>query len=123
MAADEVLSKESPGLLEAAYRVLRLAAADGGSANNEGAIRDGFGDRFEFFGAGEQWLSTNGGTRFAKGRFVGIHDAQMEEAEVAHGASGGANVERIARLDKDDAQVVELGKGRQGCEFTAEEKR
>ncbi len=123
MAADEVLSKESPGLLEAAYRVLRLAAADGGSANNEGAIRDGFGDRFEFFGAGEQWLSTNGGTRFAKGRFVGIHDAQMEEAEVTHGASGSTDVERIARLDEDNAQEVGFGVRRQGSESTAEEKR
>jgi hypothetical protein len=38
----------------------------------------------------------------------------MEETKVAHGASGSANVERIARLDKDDAQVVGLGEGRQG---------
>jgi hypothetical protein len=33
----------------------------------------------------------------------------MEETEVAHGACGGANVERIARVDEDDAQVIELG--------------
>jgi hypothetical protein len=33
----------------------------------------------------------------------------MEEAKVAHGAGGGADVERIARVDEDDAQVVELG--------------
>jgi hypothetical protein len=33
----------------------------------------------------------------------------MEEAEVAHSAGGGANVERIARVDEDDAQVIELG--------------
>jgi len=45
----------------------------------------------------------------------------MEEAEVAHGARSGADVERIARLDKDDAQVFELGERRQGSEFTAGE--
>ena len=63
------------------------------------------------------------GTCFAEGQLIGIHDAKMEEAKVAHGAGGGANVEWIARLDKDDAQVVELGEGRQGSEFTAGEKR
>jgi hypothetical protein len=33
----------------------------------------------------------------------------MEKAKVAHGASGGADVERIARADEDDMQVIELG--------------
>jgi hypothetical protein len=33
----------------------------------------------------------------------------MKEAKVAHGAGGGANVERIARVDEDDAQIIELG--------------
>jgi hypothetical protein len=47
----------------------------------------------------------------------------MEEAEVAHRASGGANVERIARVDENDVQMVELGKRRQESEFTAEQKR
>ena len=40
-------------MLEATNRVLRLARADGGGANNEGTIRDGFGNGLEFFGAGE----------------------------------------------------------------------
>jgi len=53
MAAGEVLSKESPGRLEAANGMLRLAAADGSGSDNEGAICDGFGDSFEFFGADE----------------------------------------------------------------------
>jgi aldose 1-epimerase len=41
----------------------------------------------------------------------------VEEAEVAHGAGGGANVERIARVDEDDAQVIELGWGGQGTDY------
>ena len=118
-----MLTKEASGWFEAANGMLRLAAADGGGSDDEGAIRDGFGNGFELFGASEQWLSANRGTRFAGGQFVGIHYAQMEEAKVAHGASSGADVERIARLDKDDVQVLELGEGRQESEFTAEEKR
>ena len=47
----------------------------------------------------------------------------MEETEVAHGAGGRADVERVARIDEDDAQAVELGEGRQGSEFTAGEKQ
>jgi hypothetical protein len=122
-AAGEMFAQESRGLLEAANRVLRLAAADRGGPDNERAIRHSFRDGLKFFGAGEQWGGADGGARFAKCQFIRIHDAKMEEAEVAHGASGGANVERIARLDENDAQVVELGKGRQGSEFTAEEKQ
>lgn len=37
----------------------------------------------------------------------------MEETEVAHGAGGRADVERVARIDEDDAQAVELGSGGQ----------
>ena len=37
----------------------------------------------------------------------------MEETEVAHSAGGRADVERVARIDEDDAQAVELGLGRQ----------
>jgi hypothetical protein len=38
----------------------------------------------------------------------------LEEAEVAHGAGGGADVEWVARIDEDDAQVIELGMDGQG---------
>ena len=46
------------------------------------------------------------GTRLAKRHFVGIHDTQPAKAEVAHGASRGADVERIARIHQHDAQPV-----------------
>lgn len=39
----------------------------------------------------------------------------MKEPEVAHGASGRADVERIARGNKDDAQTVEFSRPRQGA--------
>ena len=96
-------------MFEAFDGVLRVAAANGGGADDESAVRDGFGNSLELFGAGEKRRGTHGRACFTKGQFVWIHDAKMEEAEVAHGAGGGANVERIARVDEDDAQVIELG--------------
>jgi len=96
-------------LLEAFDGVLRIAAAHGGGADDERAVRDSFGNRLELFGAGEKRRGAHSGACFTKGQFVWIHDAKMEEAEVAHGAGGGANIERIARVDEDDAQVIELG--------------
>ncbi len=60
--------------------MLRLATADGGGTYDEGAVRDGFGDGFEFFGAREQWLRADGGTRFAESQFVRIYDAKMQRS-------------------------------------------
>ena len=96
-------------MLEALNEVLRFAAANGGGADDESAVRNGFGKTLELFGAGEKRRGAHSRACFAKSQFVWIHDAKMEEAEVAHGAGGGADVERIARVDEDDAQVVELG--------------
>jgi hypothetical protein len=91
-APGEMFADESRCLFEAANRMLRLATADGGGSDNERAIRDGFGDCFEFFGAGEQRLRPYGGTCFAERQFVGIHDAKMGKTEVAHGAGSSADV-------------------------------
>jgi hypothetical protein len=101
-------------LLEAADRVLQLTEADGGGSDDECAIRYGFGDCPELFGTGEQRRGADGGTRLAKSQFIRVHHAKMEESEVAHGASGSADVEGIARTDEDDAQAVEFRVGRQG---------
>ena len=53
-AGSEALAHERSGLFEAFDGVLRVTAADGGGADDEGAIRDGFGDGLELFGAGEK---------------------------------------------------------------------
>ena len=101
-------------MFEAFDGMQRVAAANGGGADDERAVRDSFGERLEFFSAGEKRRCTHSGACFTKSQFVGIHDAKMEETEVAHGPGGGADVERIARVDEDDAQVIELGWGGQG---------
>lgn len=106
--------EETGGLIEAADRVLGLAATDGSRSDNEGAVRDGFGDGLEFFGAGEQRRGADGGSRLAKCQLIGVHHTKMEEAKVAHGAGRRADVEGVARGDKDDTQTVGFGVGRQG---------
>jgi hypothetical protein len=122
-APGEALADEGRGLFEAFDRVLQLALADGGGANDEAAVRDGFSHTLELLGAGEEGRGSDGGTCFAEGQVVGGYDAKVEEAEVAHGAGGGADIERVARGDEDDTQAVEFGLGRQAREeFTAGEK-
>lgn len=116
-AGGEALAEERRGLLEAFDRMLWIAAADGGGADDEGAIRNCFSESLEFLSAGKQRRSAHGGARFPKCQLVGIYDAEMEEAKVAHGASGGADVERIARADEYDAQVIELGCGGHGTPY------
>src|SRR6267378_1813761 len=91
------------GLIETANRMLHLSRAYRCGSHNETAIFDGFRDGLELLGFGEQRRGTNRGARLAKSQFVGIHHAKMEKAEVAHRTSGGANVERIARGDKNDS--------------------
>jgi hypothetical protein len=83
--------------------MVQFAAADRGGSNDEGAIGNGFGDSLKLFRAGEQRGGADGGTGLAKGDFVRVDHAQTEEPEVAHGASGGADIERVARGHQDHA--------------------
>ena len=91
-----------------------IAEANGRCADDESAVCHGFGETLELFGTGKKRRGADGRARFTKSQFVRIHDAKMEKAEIAHGAGGGADIERIARIDEDDAQAIELGLGRQG---------
>jgi len=110
-ATGKVLVEVTCGLVQAADRMLQLPKAYGSGSHNEGAILDGFRDGLELSCSGQQRRGADGGTGLAKGQFVGIHDAQVEKAEVAHGARGGADVERVARGDKNDPQPVGFGIG------------
>ncbi len=108
-ARSEMLAQWTAGLIEPADRVLQLALAYGRGPNNKSAFLNGFGHGLELFGTGKQRRGSDGGTRLAKSQFIGIDDAKMEEAEVAHGAGGGTNVERIARRDKNNPQAIGFG--------------
>ena len=110
-AAGEMLTEERCALIQAANAVLQLTLADRGRSDDQCAVVNGSGDGFEFFGPGEQRLGTHRGTCLAKSQLIRVHDPKMEEAEVAHGAGSSADVERVSRCDKNDAQAVGIGVG------------
>ena len=45
-------------------------------------------------------------TSLAEGHVIRVDQPQRGEAEIAHGARGGADVQRIARRHQDDAQRI-----------------
>jgi hypothetical protein len=114
-ACRKALADETRALFKALDRVLQFARADRCGSDDERAVSNSFGDSLELLGMGKKRQCADRGVRFAKGQFVGVHDAEVEESEVAHGAGGRADVEGIARVDEDDAQVVELGWRGQGA--------
>lgn len=110
-ASGKMLAQLASGLFKTANWVLQLPKADSSGSDYESAVFDGFGDRLELFGFGKQRRGSDGRTRFAEREFVGVHYPKMGEAEVAHGAGSGADVERIARGDENDPQAVGFGIG------------
>lgn len=113
-ASRETLSNPASALLEVSDRMLRLAAVQRGSADNQRAVGYGFRDRLEFLGTREQRLGSNGRTRFPKCQFERIHNSQMKEPKIAHGARRGPNVERVARRNQNNAQSFKFGTCGQG---------
>jgi hypothetical protein len=121
VAGLEMLADSGSGLLETEKRVAKFALrAGGGGADDQGTAGDSFGDGVDAVGVGEEIGSADGGASFAVGRIVGIYEREIEEAEVAHGASGSADVERIASGDENYAEAVEFGgSGHGGDDSTA----
>src|SRR5579863_542582 len=96
--------------------MLDLSLSHSAGGNYESAIGNCVGDVLELFGGGENVRCPDRGTRLAKRRPVRIDHAQMREAEVTHGARGGANIERIARGNQHYTQTVEFrGEWRQAA--------
>ena len=106
VARAQAAPDQARGTFGAANRLMEMARADRGGANDESAIGDGFGNGFELLGARENGRSADSGAGLPKRGSVGLHNAKVAKAEIAHRARGGADVEGVARLDEDDAQVV-----------------
>ena len=96
-----------------------MAMAGGGGSDYERAICDSFGYALEFLGAGEELRGAHCGTRFAKGNFVRVHGSQVGESEIAHSASGRAEIERIARRHQHHAKIGEISRSSQAPRFYA----
>ena len=83
-------------------------AADRRGSHDQSAIGHGLTDGGEYARVGEEFGGANRGARFAEGWLIRIDETKVEETEVAHRASGGADVEGIARGDENDAEMVEV---------------
>lgn len=113
----QAAADQASAVLEPFEGMTESAAADGGGADDQGAIGDGVGQGGEFAGVGQDLCATGGGAGLAEGGRVGLDDAQMRKAEIAHGAGGRAEIEGIARGHQDDTQAFGLRRGQQNGLF------
>jgi hypothetical protein len=58
----------------------------------------------------QQRSGTHSGAGFSKRRFIGIHHAQVQEAQIAHGPRSRTNIQRIARRYQHDTETIEIGR-------------
>ena len=98
---DGVLDVVQPDF-QAPRGMLKLASGGHGRADHQGAVGDGFGQRRVLPGRGEHVARMNRRAGFAERHVVRIHQAQLGEAEVAHGSRRGADVQRVPRRHQND---------------------
>jgi len=99
--------------LQALERMLQIAMSNGGGSDHERAIGNRRGYGFIFFRTGQYFRRGHGGTGAFKCHIVRIHYPEMAKSEVAHCPRCRANVEGIARVHQDNAQMIEFGRNRQ----------
>ena len=81
----------------------QVAFADGGGANDEVAVGDGFGDGGADGRGVEDGGGIDGGARAFERHGEVVDDAEVGEAEVMHRPGDGADVIGVARADEDDS--------------------
>lgn len=106
-------ANQASAWLQTLEGVLQVAMADCGGSDHERAIGNGFGYGFEFFCIGEQVRGAHGRTCILEGYIVGIHYPQMEKSKIAHCPSSSTDVEGIAGVHQDHAQMIEFSGNRQ----------
>jgi hypothetical protein len=90
--------------------MLQIAMTHSGGAHHERAFGHSVPDGSEFLGTGQNRSATHGGARLAKGALERVDNPQVRAPEIAHGAGGRANVERISRRNENDAQAIEFAR-------------
>ncbi len=115
-AGSEPFAQTWRRLVETPQRVVELATAGCGGADNEHAIGDGFCDGSEFTGGGEDGRSTDGGASFAERGRVRMDDAEVGESKIGHCTGGSADVEGIARGYEDDAEAIQVSCATHGAQ-------
>ena len=80
---------------------------------NKCAVRQCFGEGCSLAGVLQQFGGADGGARFAPVGLIRRDHGETGKAEVGHSASSRADIEGIARRDKDDFEAVALLGGEQ----------
>ena len=111
----QALADQSSAVFDRAKGVLQFAMAERCGSDHEAAIGDRLGQRREFFGIAQDLVRVHRGTSLLKRDVIRVHQPQSREAEVAHGSRCRADVERVARGDQDDPQVVVKATARDTC--------
>lgn len=93
--------------LQAMKRLIRFAVIAARGANDQRAIGDGVGDGLEHTNRLHYHRGVDGRLRFAEGDVVGLHQAEIEEPEVTHGARRRTDIEWIARVHQHHAELRE----------------
>lgn len=110
-------------LLDAAHRMVQMAVAHGCGPDDQRAVAHSRCDGIVLLGAGEKGRGAHGGARFAKASFVRMHHAQAGKAEIAHGAGGRSDIERVARGYEHHAEAIAFGCGEQGTMILMQQRR
>jgi hypothetical protein len=113
MAGGKMRTNHGSACLQALEGMLQVAMADCRGSDHQRAIGNCLGHRFVLLGAGQHCGRSHSGTGAFKCHIVGINYTQVLKTKVAHGPSGRADVERIARIHQNDAQMIEFSRNRQ----------
>jgi len=90
--------------------MLQLAVTDRSRSHHQRTIRNSLPQSGVFSRSSQQLARADGGTSFPERELEGVHQTQVGAAEVAHGAGSRTDIERIARGDQHDVQIVQVGR-------------
>ena len=102
--------------------MLQVAMANCRGSNHERAIRHGFNNRLVHFCSLESGSSSYSGTGILECNIIGVNQSQVRKSKIAHGPSGRADVEGIARVHQNDAQTIEFTGRRQAVRILRQEQ-
>ena len=108
-AALSLIRDKLCGIGQCNDRLFGLAAGEAGGSEDKDAADERFAQSFGYASRFEQRFRSNSGFGFAPVRFIRCDHSEVREAEVGHGARHSSDVERIARRDEDDVEIVEAG--------------
>ena len=94
--------------IESLERMLEVAMSNRGGSYHQRTVGNCFGHGLEFFCAGEHLRGVDGRTSAFKCNIVGIYHPEMPKSKVAHRPCRSTYVKGIARVDQDDAQLIEF---------------